>query len=131
MPTYSFKKAERLKSKKIIDSLFQQGQSFGVYPVRIVWVELENSDNPYPVQCAVSVSKRKFPKAVDRNRIKRQLREAWRLHKHRLYEALEGEQQFGIMLLYTGKEQITQVEIERCVQRIIKKFIKRLKTTDT
>lgn len=123
MPNYTFKKAERLKSKKIIDSLFQEGQSFGAYPLRIVWVPVEG--NAYPVQCTVSVSKKRFPKAVDRNRVKRQLREAWRLNKHHLYAALSAEEQYAIMLLYTGKEQAPQHEIEQSVQRIIKKFLRK------
>lgn len=124
IPTYRFKKEERLKSTKTIDSLFSKGESFGVYPVRIVWVALDGTPNSYPVQCAVSVSKRKFSKAVDRNRIKRQLREAWRLNKHRLYEALPDGQQYAIMLLFTGKEQFSQAAIEKSVQRIIKKFLR-------
>ncbi len=127
MLSYTFKKAERLKSKKVIDSLFQEGQSFGAYPLRIVWVRTEGNDSP--VQCAVSVSKRRFPKAVDRNRIKRQLREAWRLNKHHLYQELETEEQYAIMLLFTGKEHAPQHEIEQSVQRIIKKFLRKTAPT--
>ena len=123
MSNYTFKEAERLKSKKIIDSLFQEGQSFGVYPLRIVWVKTEAK--AYPIQCTVSVSKRRFPKAVDRNRVKRQLREAWRLQKSNLYAELQEGEQYAIMLLYTGKEQIPQHKLATTMEQLLRKFLRK------
>ncbi|MEM9991595.1 MAG: ribonuclease P protein component [Bacteroidota bacterium] len=130
MTKYTFQRDERLKSKKNIDYLFSgKGKSFGAYTLRIIWAEVDNTaTSSCPVQCAVSVPKKKFSKAVQRNRIKRQLREAWRLHKHHLYAKLPVQKQYAIMLLYTGKQEATQTEIERQVQYIIRKFLRKLNT---
>jgi ribonuclease P protein component len=87
MKQYSFKKEERLCSKKQIDALFAQGSSFVLYPFRIVFLEVSPT-LPVPVQVLVSVSKRRFPHAVDRNRIKRQIRECYRLVKPFLLEQM-------------------------------------------
>lgn len=76
----SFNKEERLCSIKLIDRLFHDGSSFLLYPFRIVWLpENLNSDNP--VQVLISVPKKRFKRAVDRNLIKRRIREIYRLQK--------------------------------------------------
>ena len=126
MPDNKFKKSERLKSHKIIEQMFQRkGKSFGVYPLRLIWIETEGTENDSPIQFTQSVPKRAFSKAVDRNRLRRLIREAWRLNKHRLYEKLEGEErQFGFMIIYIAKEPFEFKRIEESVKRIIKKFIK-------
>ncbi|WP_207436285.1 ribonuclease P protein component [Sabulibacter ruber] len=101
--SHRFPKEERLRSKKLIDQLFREGSSFNLYPLRFVALHVpEPSD--VPVQVLVSVSKRNFKKAVDRNRIKRQMREAYRLHKHVIPQqnTLGGTWYIGV--LYIGKE---------------------------
>ncbi len=99
MPDFTFKRAERLKSRKVIEQLFKQGQSFAQYPLRIVWVEMAEPRSEFPAQFALSVSKKKFKRAVDRNRIRRLVREAYRLNKHVLYRGWEdgrmGDEQQG------------------------------------
>lgn len=83
----TLRKAERLCSKKLIDALFAGGnKSLAAYPVRAVYMVVEK-DAPAPVSLLVSVSKRRFKRAVRRNRVKRQLREAYRRNKHILYQA--------------------------------------------
>jgi ribonuclease P protein component len=89
MPDFTFKRGERLKSRKVIEQMFKRGQSFAQYPLRIVWVDMEERRSDFPAQFALSVSKKKFKRAVDRNRIRRLVREAYRLNKHVLYEGLE------------------------------------------
>ena len=68
----------------------------------------------FPAQFTVSVPKKKFPKAVTRNRIRRQVREAWRLNKHRLYRVLEEEEgQIVLLVIYVALEELPYPEIER------------------
>jgi ribonuclease P protein component len=100
--SYSFKKDERLKGKKAIATLFDKGNSFYCYPFRVLWMPLAHQGS-YPVQTAVSVSKKYFKKAIDRNRIKRLMREAWRLNKISIYNTLEEHKgKIILMILYTG-----------------------------
>ncbi len=126
MPTCTFKKAERLKSRKIIGRLFKEGQSFGAYPLRLVFLKNDEPRTDAPVQFTVSVPKRTFKSAVARNRIKRKVREAWRLNKHWLYKKLEGaEGQFAFMLIYTGKEDFPFAEIEKAMRNVNFRFAKK------
>ena len=125
MPSYTFTKAERLKSKKIIDRIFnREGKSFGMYPLRLIWLETPLNTTS-PAQFTLSVPKRNFKKAVDRNRLRRQIREAYRLNKHKLYDFLEDKElQCAFMVLYTGKKAVSYQEIEQKIEAIISRFIK-------
>lgn len=111
--SYTFPKEEHLCRKKLIDELFSgRGSSFGVYPLRLIWLQAEAS-GPTPPQVLISVSKRTFKQAVDRNYIKRLLREAYRLNKFRLLEAPGGHPVAVLGILYTGKEQKPLAFIEK------------------
>ncbi|WP_210461890.1 ribonuclease P protein component [Rufibacter roseolus] len=101
--SYRFPKEERLRSKKLIEQLFREGSSFNSYPLRFVALQVPGPTE-LPVQVLVSVSKRSFKKAVDRNRIKRQMREAYRLHKHVFSSAKSEGGTWCIGILYIGKE---------------------------
>lgn len=122
--SFTFCKAERLKSKKVIERLFnKEGQSFARYPLRIIWLEMP-LDTPFPVQFAVSVPKRRFKSAVKRNRIKRQIRETYRLRKRLLYDFLEKEEkQYAIMILYTANEELPYKEIDKRMRQIISRLV--------
>ena len=126
---FTFKKEERLKSKKIIGRLFnKEGQSFAIHPLRIIWLTTPLPSD-YPVQFGTVVPKRHFKKAVARNRIKRQIKETYRLNKHLIYEHLnQKEKQCAIMVVYTGKEEVEFDELDKKMQQIIRKFIKRTKS---
>jgi len=125
----SFPKIEKLKSKKIIDALFQEGHSKVFFPLRIVWLETQLPES-VPVQCGVSVSKKNFPNATDRNRIKRQLRETYRLNKTQLSQKAEqNNQQLGIMLLFIDKKFCDFSEIHRQTQRALR-FVSQKITAD-
>ena len=78
---YSYSKKEKLKSKKTIELLFKEGDSVSDFPLRLVWLETSFDDGSQ-IKTAVSVSKKHFKTAVDRNRVKRLMREAYRLNKH-------------------------------------------------
>jgi len=125
-PEKKFLKAERLKSRTAIKRLFSgQSPSFGQYPLRLIFRESEQVAEA-PVRVTISVPKRKFPRAVDRNRIRRQVREAWRLNKHRLYQKLPAEgPAFDFVLLYVAKTPVPYTELEKAVQIMIRRFLKK------
>jgi len=85
----SLKKKEILKSRDDIKQLFESGKRSGLYPIRIVWQLLDTSDNSPQIQVLFSVSKKKFRNAVDRNRVKRLLREMYRLNKEQLFDLMK------------------------------------------
>lgn len=129
-PSFSFSKSERLKSKKLIEATFSVGQKFKAWPLMAKSMEAELPDD---VRCRtlVSVSKRAFKRAVDRNRIKRLMREAWRLHKHTAYAALQKhEKQRALVLIYVGKELPTFEGIQASMQTLIAKMIEALEAPE-
>lgn len=93
MTSCKFRKSERLVSSKAIGELFSSGsRSFSCFPVKAVYRKAALSDGPSHVKVLTSVSKRHFKHAVDRNRAKRQIREAYRRHKDILHEILHDRQ---------------------------------------
>lgn len=132
MPGHTFHKNERLKSRKAIGKIFQEGQSIFVYPLKIVWVPRENTTAPnFPVQFTQSVPKRRYAKASQRNRIRRRIREAYRLYKHLLNNALAtSDAQFALMVIYIGKEELAYQQIEKATQKWIKIFLKKVKVVE-
>ncbi len=119
--SFSFHKNERLCSKKIIDKLFDEGKSFFVYPVKIIYLETP-LPSTNPVQAAFTVGKRNFKKAVQRNLIKRRMREAYRLNKKKLYDKI-GEKQLAVFFIYTGKTISEYKQIETAIIKGLKKLI--------
>lgn len=115
--TYS--KKEKLKSKKLIDQLFTEGQSVSAYPLRLVFLETP-LDDTVKAKTGVSVSKRYFKKAVDRNRVKRLLREAYRLNKNSYFNNITT--QYALMILYIGKEKPTYSFVESKMNTLFDKF---------
>ena len=110
---FAFPKEEHLCRKKLIDELFgKQGSSFGVYPLRMVWIT-SKAPTAAPPQVLISVSKRGFKRAVDRNRLKRLIREAYRLNKYRLMEQPGGHQVALLGIIFTGKEMSPLALVER------------------
>ena len=85
--TYQFTKEERICSDRQIEKLFKEGASFINYPLRILWMETDEGVD-VPVKILVSVSKRKVHNAVDRNKVKRLIRESYRLNKAVLYDRM-------------------------------------------
>lgn len=122
MSDFTFHKGERLKSTKVIARLFKEGHSFVAYPLRVVYLPLD-SPQDFSARFALSVSKRNFSKAVQRNPLRRRIREAYRLHKHQLYQILERRNlQIAVMYIYIAKEPLPYQEIERGIKKSFKKL---------
>lgn len=123
---FTLRKASKLKKHKEIERLFSEGQSFHIYPLRWVWVPTKEAiQTKSPTQIAFSVSKRKFKLAVDRNRVKRLMREAWRLNKNTFHEKIHDEGYYSIMLIYTGKKK----EPLRYISKRLRKGMERFQRT--
>jgi len=121
---YGFGKDEKLKSRKSIDELFAKGKSFTVAPVRVSY-KFSNSPDSSKLLAGVTVSKKYFKKAVDRNRIKRLLREAYRLQKNDLKELTIARGLTGhLFFMYNGKElpdfMVIRESINKCLVRLQK-----------
>lgn len=121
MKKFTLSKTARLKSRKQIDSLFTSGFSFRVGPVKAMFQFEETGSEP--LQLGVTAPSRNFKKAVDRNRVKRLMREAWRLNCIDLKEIMFKQSGFLVVfLIYTGKIIPTYTVIEEKITLIIKHF---------
>jgi ribonuclease P protein component len=117
---YSLPKEERLSWKRYIDILFDKGQSFVAFPLRVVYLPVENP-MPAPVSILASVSKKKIKRAVERNYIKRQLREAWRVRKYELADVLAGKNKaLFLAFLYIDKKTHPFAEMEKAMAKAVK-----------
>ncbi|WJJ97033.1 ribonuclease P protein component [Algibacter luteus] len=121
--TATYSKKEKLKSKKLIDQLFTEGQSVSAFPLRLVYLGTTFDDDVI-AKTGVSVSKRHFKTAVARNRIKRLLREAYRLNKASFFNNLTTQHAF--MILYIGKDMPTFVQVESKMKMVFDKFSSKL-----
>src|SRR4249919_2475820 len=102
MKQFTYRKTEKLKSRKQTEQLFNRGKSFTVFPVKVYYLKVEEQDNC--VKAGVGVSSRNFKKAVQRNRIKRLLREAYRTEKIPLHRYLgQNDKYITLFLLYIDK----------------------------
>ena len=119
--TFSYPKAEKLKSKKIIDLLFSEGKSVSKYPLRLVYVK-HDFEEDVPLKLGVSVSKKYFKNAVDRNYFKRVLRECYRLNKQLLVENVAAK--YCFMFFYQTNEKLSYQEINQQTIQLFEKFNK-------
>lgn len=117
---YTFSKEERLSWKRYIDLLFAKGQSFVAFPLRVIFLPVED-ELPAPSSILISVPKKKFKRAIKRNRIKRQIRESYRVRKPDLIETLtEKKQNLLIAFLYIDNELHTFQEMEKAMSKAIR-----------
>ncbi len=130
MKKYTFTKEERLCSQKQIELLFNNTSSFILYPFRFVWTSQTLADAPYPAEIAISVPKKRFKRAVDRNKIKRHIREAYRKNKGELFYPFLIQQhiKLSFILIYVSNELFTAVDMEKklnlCLNKFIKEYVK-------
>ncbi|MEO5600740.1 MAG: ribonuclease P protein component [Cyclobacteriaceae bacterium] len=117
MVSFTLRKEERLHKEKLIQELFEMGSSFYLFPFKVL--SRHNPDPKFPVhQVLISVSKKNFKKAVDRNRIKRRVRESFRLNKN----LLPTEPKLLIAYIYTAKEILTFAQIQERLIKTLNRF---------
>ena len=117
---FNYPKNEKLKSKISIGLLFSEGKSVSKYPLRLVYHSASLNENE-KIKMGVSVSKKNFKKAVDRNHFKRILRETYRLNKHILLDNLD--KPYAFMFFYQTKERLTYEEINTKTIQLFEKFV--------
>lgn len=120
---FKYPKNEKLKSRKTIDLLFTSGKSVSKFPLRLVYAPIKEGEEN--IKFGVSVSKKHFKKAVDRNYFKRVLRECYRLNKHLIHDSVE--QKFAVMFFYQTRERLTYSEINEKTILLFEKWIALLK----
>ena len=128
---FTYPKNEKLKSKITIDLLFSKGKSVSKYPLRLVFVESAYGiaeDSGQKIKMGVSVSKKNFKHAVDRNYFKRVLRETYRLNKHLLIDNLD--KPYAMMFFYQTKDRLSYEEINTKTIQLFEKFILQIKSQE-
>lgn len=126
----TFPKSEKLCSQKSIDRLFAKGESFIAYPLRVVYfLEDENEESKQLPSVLASVSKKKFKRAVKRNRVKRLIREAYRLNKQPIIDLLKANNmRMDIAFLYLKDELPAYAEIEKSLLKTINQLSERFES---
>jgi ribonuclease P protein component len=123
---HTYPRKEKLKSKKLIEALFIEGRSVKSFPLRLIYMETPLKEEGISHQVSVSVSKRNFKLAVSRNRIKRLMRESYRLHKDQI--CIKGAT-FVMLIIYTGREEVSQQQLHKAMVKLIKRFNDAISTT--
>jgi ribonuclease P protein component len=118
MGSCSFSKREKLCSQKTIDRLFKEGASVKAFPLRVVFLEVDEADSA--VQVLISVPKKRIRKAHDRNRVKRLIREAYRLNKAELVERTASEgKRLALAFIYLFDRVMESAEVHEAMQRVL------------
>ena len=117
--SFTYSKKDKLKSKKNIEQLFNEGKAITVYPLKLIYLKTEFEDGSI-IKTGVSVSKRLHKTAVSRNRIKRLLREAYRLNKPLFFN--NSSVSYAFMILYLSKDGTTFDKINDSMKMLFKKF---------
>lgn len=118
----TFCKSERLCNKNLFEELVHSDFSFVKFPFRVL-VKKSSLQGEYPARMGISVSKKKFKRAVKRNRLKRLAREAYRMHKSELYKDSQGYETLDILFIYIDNTVLEYSKIEKAIQSAIQKII--------
>ena len=129
MPEFSFTKKERLSSRKSISFLFQSGKAVYAPPLKLLFIKATGITQP--AVATISVPKRLFKRAVDRNLLKRRIREAYRLNKSGFYSRLkESNRQVHIVIQYQQKEIVDYQTIEKGLKKGLERILMKLEKSD-
>lgn len=120
-------KEERLKSKKLIERLYKEGNSLKAFPLRMMYLRADITSN-FPAQVGVSVPKRNFKLAVDRNRIKRLMRETYRLQKQIVYDNLD--EPYVFMISYLGRDEWKYEDLYVKMEKLLRLFVNEVKNKE-
>ena len=128
MSAPTFRKQERIVSTKLIETLFEKGSSHSVaaFPLRAVYMEIERQAGCAPVQVLISIPKKRFRHAVDRNRVKRQIREAYRHHKDPIVGKIQEGRQLLIAFIWLSDQHFTTAVIGKRVSSLIDQIAKKI-----
>jgi len=119
---FSFPKEEKLKSKTLLEKLFTEGKNLTQFPMKLIYLPTEFKDQTH-IKVAVVAPKKKFKKAIDRNRVKRLLREAYRLNKPLVFNNIEGS--YAFLFLYLGNRVPGYDEVDKTMKQLLASFLKK------
>lgn len=124
----SYNKTEKLKSRKLMEQVFAKGKSFSMFPIKVFYLQVTEQLD-FPVKVGVGVSSRNFKKAVHRNRIKRLLRESYRINKHPLHDAVKAQNEnIAVFLLFLDKQLPSYEIIQAKMPLVIEKLSKAIQS---
>ena len=133
MSGLNFPKSERLTHKQLWNAVFEQGKRIKCFPLQLYYLKTEQAQTEQPlsaqIQVGISVPKKRFPLAVDRNHIKRLLRENYRHKKQTVFNNTKGS--YALVILYLGKELPHNAEISSALDKLIDKFLHHEATIET
>jgi len=120
---FTLGKDEKLKSRKLIEHLFGEGKRVKSFPLQLIYLQI-NHDSEFPIKVGFSVPKKVVKLAVDRIRIKRMMREAYRLNKYLISENIK--EPYIFMFIYTAKEELKYADLEEVFKRVFVKFLRKI-----
>ena len=120
-------KEEKLKHRKLIELLFKEGLRINSNGIQLVYLKVEHKGE-FPIKVGFSVPKRIMKLAVDRNKLKRRMREVYRKNKHLFYNNLS--EQYIFMFIYTAKDELKHFEIEELLLRLQLKFFNKIQKNE-
>ncbi len=123
---FSFKKNERLHHIKLINHLFENGESFMIFPFRVQYLFIDKKEENSNVQILISIPKKRIKKAVDRNLIKRRTREAYRQTKHILLNKVPQNKSLIFAIIYSANEVLNYAKIDKFMEKFIGKMEKNI-----
>ncbi len=117
---FSFPKKEKLTNKKLFEALFTEGKNLREFPIKLIYLKTDFKEK-VPIKVAVVAPKKRFKTAVQRNRIKRLLREAYRLNKPLIFNNIEGN--YAFIFLYLGKKTPSFDEVDTAMKKLLGTFL--------